>query len=549
MSFNLKKCSMVLFTALLAMVMTVACATPQTGTATADAPAAAAPAQPAAPAPAAADTAADNVMNPTGFPIVNEPIVKNFMIRQPPHIIDPTDMIVMQIYEEKTNVHINWDVVSADGFTERFNLVMASNTMPDAIMKGLPQDLSRMIANGSIVDMTPFIERYSVGLIDLFNQFPDVRAASTAPDGGIYALPMINTLEPNRTAHRNLWINQKWMNELGLEMPTTLDEYVDVLRAFRDSDPSRIPYIVESGAGGNPRVDIWLGLFGVYPNLGYANARVVGDRVEIFVDSDVYKEALQFMNMLWTERLLDNAVFTQTSDVMLSKFCCSIAGSFGLSSDDLWNECNEHFAPLAPPRMPGVEPIIGLGSVWAGNGLVITRMDETPEITFRWVDYFYTEYGSRFIGSLSESLIGITAQVLPDGTFEYSDDILTSPRGLAMAVGSTNPLPGGGWPYWRNAYNSNFIFSRKVRESVPVFEPFYQRTPAFAFPTFTMEENQRVIDIRRDLDVFVTESVAMFITGDLSFDTWDDYVATLQSLGIRELESIFQDALDRMLAG
>lgn len=495
--------------------------------------------------------------NQTGFPIVNEQVEKNFMLRKPAHIADPNEMITLKHYEEMTNVKVIWDVVSADGFAERVNLVMASNTMPDAIIKGVP-DITKTSADGSIIDLTDLIEQYSVGIKQLYEQYPAAREASYAPNGKIYAIPSINTLDPNRTAHRNLWLNKKWMDNLGLTVPETLDEFLDVLRAFRDQDANKngdstdeIPYVVEFSGDRTPRIDVFACSFGIVPNMGYyANGssylQIKDDKAEIYSVTDTYKELLQLMNLMWTEKLIDNAIFTQTSDVALSKFNSDVSGSFGLSSDDLWSEYSDDYIPLAPPKIEGIDPVIALGSNHGGNSMVITKADETPEITLRWIDYFYTDEGSRFIGGLSEQLEGETCQKLEDGSYAYSDDILNSPKGVSMAVGAMCPLPGGGFPYWRNENNSNFIYSQKVRESVSVYEPYYQKTPSYAYPVFSVEDSEKVNDIRRDLDVYMGECQAKFITGELSFDKWDEYVGTCEKMKVRELETYFQAAYDRM---
>jgi putative aldouronate transport system substrate-binding protein len=491
--------------------------------------------------------------NPAGFPIVKEPVTKRFMIRRPPHIADPSTMITLRRYEQISGVKVNWEVVPTDGFTERVNLVMASNSMPDAIMKGVP-DITKSSADGSIIDLTSLIDKYSAGIKELYRQYPAARQASMSPDGKIYALPTINTLEPNRTGHRNLWINKVWLDRLGLKAPATLDEFVAVLRAFRDKDangngnPSdEIPYVVEySGGNRGARLDLFLNVWGIAANMGYGYAAIKNDRVSLFATSDEYREVLQFMNLLWKERLLDNAIYTQTADVSLSKFNSAVSGCFGLSSDDLWAKYAADYIPLPPPKRGSVTPVIGLGPVHGGSAFVITRADKTPEITLRWIDYFYTDEGSRLIGGLSPLLEGQTCKKLPDGSYEYSDAILNSPKGTAMAVGEMCPLPGGGFSYWRNVNNSNFIYSAKVRESVPVYQPYYQKAPAYAYPVFSVKDAERVNDIRRDLDVYLDECQAKFITGELSFDKWNEYTATCEKMYIKELEGFFQTAYERM---
>lgn len=509
--------------------------------------------------PAAAETdwtgaaGADANFIPEGLPIVNEPVVKTILIRRPPNIGNVETMATFAKLQEITNVQVNWVVVSSDGWGDRINLTMASNDLPDAIIKGVP-NITRSSADGSIIALNGLIDAYAPGIRALFDAYPAVEKASTSPDGKLYAIPQVNTLQPNRTGHRNIWINKTWMDTLGLSMPTTTDEFLDVLRAFRDGDPNgngvadEIPYVVEdSGGGRTGRPDIIASFFGVYGNMGYDCIRVVDGTVSFLKIDPVWREVLEYMNVMWSEGLLDNEVFTQSPDASLGKFSNGNSGAFGLSSDDLFSTVSSHYAAMPPVQSPnGLAPVIGLGPVHAGNAAVITRADKSPWVTIRWLDTFYTEEGSQLIGGLGELMLGITSQQLPDGSYEYSDEILNDPRGVAVAVGEMCPLPGGGFSYWRNALNSNYIYSDFVKTAVPIYEPYYQKDPSYGYPTFDVQTAERITDIRRDLDVYIQECQAKFITGEMPFDQWDAYVDMVKRMGADTLVEYFQQALGGM---
>lgn len=188
-------------------------------------------------AQATASSTKDANFNATGYPLVKTKVTKHFLINKKPQIGNPDSMVVFQEYEKKTNVHIQWDSVNSDGFSERVNLLMASNDMPDAILKGTP-DISKCSADGSIIDLTSLISQYAPGLKKLFTEYPAVKAAAYASDGKIYSIPQINTLTPNLTNNRNLWINKKWLDKLGLKKPTTTDELLTVLKLSATATPT-----------------------------------------------------------------------------------------------------------------------------------------------------------------------------------------------------------------------------------------------------------------------------------------------------------------------
>lgn len=502
-----------------------------------------------------ANAKADTNFNEEGFPLVNETVKKTIMIRKPGNIGDVEKMETLNYIAEKMNLEIEWIVVGADGWDERINLMLSTNDLPDIIMKGTIPNLSAAIEDGQVIALDELMEYYSDGIKPLLEEYPGVDISSRASDGKLYTLPGINTLRPNLTSHRNLWINQQWLDNLGLEIPTTTDELLDVLRAFRDEDANgngntsdEIPYAIEdSGATHSGRVDIISGLFGLYYNMGYENIQLEGDTVSFLKNTDEWKEVLQYMNTMYTEGLMDNEVYTQTGDMSIAKISSGNVGIFGLSSDDLFTTVSDQYVALAPVQSPnGKTPVIQLASNSMGSNTFITSADETPWVSFRLLDYFFTEEGSMTVGCFNEDLIGVTCQKKEDGSWDYSDEMINDERGVAVAVGDACPLPGGGFGYWRNENNSNYIYSEKVQENVPVWEPYYQADPVYGTPLFDSQTQEKVDEIKTDLDVYVSECQAKFITGEMSFDNWDDYCTTLESLRVDELVSYYQAYYDSL---
>lgn len=501
---------------------------------------------------------ADANFNATGYPIVHEKVTKTIMIKKPANIADPAEMKTLQYIADMMNIEIKWIVVSADGWNERVNLTFASGEkdLPDIIMKGGIPNLSRVIEDGLVISIDELMDEYSTGLKPLLAEYPGVEASARAADGKLYSLPGVNTLAANLTGHKNLWINKTWLDNLGLEMPTTTDELLDVLRAFRDQDANgngdptdEIPYAVEdAGAGHTAKPEILSGLFGVYNNLGYDSIQLRNGQVSFLKTCSEWKQMLQYMNTMYTEKLMDNEVFTQTGDMSIGKIASGNVGVFGLSSDDLFSAVAENYVALPSPKSGnGLEPVIGLASNSMGSNTFITCADASPWVSFRLLDYFFTMEGSMTVGCFNDDLIGITCQKLEDGSYDYSDEMLNDKRGVAVAVGEACPLPGGGFGYWRHEKNSNYIYSKKVQENVPIWEPYYQKDPVYGGPQFDSATSDRINEIRTELDVYVQECQAKFITGEMSFDKWDEYVATTVRLSADELAGFYQAYYDANL--
>jgi len=61
----------------------------------------------------------------------------------------------------------------------------------------------------------------------------------------------------------------------------------------------------------------------------------------------------------------------------------------------------------------------------------------------------------------------------------------------------------------------------------------------------TKEEQDKVNKIQTDLKTYVDQMEAKFIVGDTPLSKWDEYIATVQKIGVNELVAIYQTAFDR----
>ena len=99
------------------------------------------------------------------------------------------------------------------------------------------RELVPYIDQGIIKSLTDLIEDHSVHYKGLLDTFDGLREYVTAYDGGIYMLAVIRTDDILEETYGNnaesMWINALWLNNLGLDMPATVDEFFDVMVASR----------------------------------------------------------------------------------------------------------------------------------------------------------------------------------------------------------------------------------------------------------------------------------------------------------------------------
>ena len=152
----------------------------------------------------------------------------------------PTDFLesgVMKELEEKHGINIEWEIYYNSDWSEQKSLLLASGDLPDAFLGSICLNTSDMTQNKSLfLDLTDLINEENMpNLTSIFESDPEMKAVCTDRDGKIYSLPKKLGLRPEACGN-SLYINKEWLDNLGLEIPTTYEELETVLEAFVTED-------------------------------------------------------------------------------------------------------------------------------------------------------------------------------------------------------------------------------------------------------------------------------------------------------------------------
>lgn len=154
----------------------------------------------------------------TSFPVGSEP--------------EPNNRTIFKRLEEQTNVHIDWTAIQSDQWSDKITLNMSNpNTLTDFVFTAdfTDSNLLRYADQGVILNLEDYIDNNMPYLQKVFEQYPEYHTMCTDSDGHIWALPWIEQLGAEKTAIQTIgnmsFINTKWLNFLGLSMPTTVDEF------------------------------------------------------------------------------------------------------------------------------------------------------------------------------------------------------------------------------------------------------------------------------------------------------------------------------------
>jgi len=493
-------------------------------------------------------------MNATGLPIVKKPITLKAFALKSGNTIEFEKLLIWQEYEKMTGIHIEWEEATSNGVEKR-NLKLASGDLPDIFFKGsMPvEDLVTYGSQGTFIKLNDLIEKYGPNMKKIFEKFEEIKKGLKMPDGNIYSLPYVDDSKDTQIQSK-LFINRKWLNKVGMKAPETIDELYNVLKAFKEKDPNgngkadEIPYSAPYGIESAKL--FFAGSFGLL-NVGLSNSDFdldeKTDKLRFVATQPEYKELMQFMNKLYTEGLLDNEIFTATSTQFTAKGEKGVIGAFNGNTQSQVGQVNSADFDGVPVVLKGSQGhqnmSIASSALRTIGTFTITKANKYPEATMRWIDYFYGEEGTKLF------CMGIEGKTykMKDGNYEFVEDITKNPNGLSFdqALGRYLCTAGGNNPtvitekYFKGATDNKAALelANKLAKYYPkkVLPPF----------VFTKEESQQMSGLKNDIQTYVREMQAQFISGKTAFSNWDSYVSQIKKMSVDEYLKINQAAYDR----
>jgi putative aldouronate transport system substrate-binding protein len=511
--------------------------------------------------PVMAQDSAPWVISPE--PLVDEPVTLRIVAQKAGPLTPNFDeMVIFDWAEAQTNVGVEWTNIANADYQERKNLILASGDLPDAFWNtGFSDyDIVTYGSNGTLVPLQDLIAEHAPNINAAFERYPALKAAATAPDGNIYTIPSMIQMGPGsgigavRFFHA---INKTWLDNLGLEVPTTLDEYKDVLIAFKTQDPNgngladEIPFSF--------MFDWWcadigdlFGAFGMPDTIADYEHIIVRDGQAIYTAvQPEYKEAIAYFQTWAAEGLIDPESFTQDVQTYLAK---GRAGDESQLGSYIWWEVEEVVGPeradeyvLLPP-MEGPTGIKGVGhangSGFGRAAFAITSANQMPELTMQWIDLFYEPY--------------VTAQVIwgPVGVIYELDENgqlvnLPLPEGVSMGELRQTVAPEGVGVIFNEDFGRVVDMEPRAKQRIEDLSEVYLPYAEDEFyPTvfFTPEELEDLEIIQFDINEYTNLKRAQWLSGGGIEAEWDAYVAQLDAMGLGHMMEIYQAALDRYLA-
>ena len=520
------------------------------------------------------------VSEPGQLPVVDEVVEYTICAPDTTYVCDLNENTLTPWIQEKTNVKINFEEIPDTEWDTKVNLLIASDELPDAFIYGSfsAAELADYGSQGVFLALNDIIEEHGHYVKQVFDQQEALPGAYTALDGNIYTLPDINECYHCFYSMR-AWINQQWLTNLGLKYPNTVDEFVNVLRAFKEQDANgngdpndEIPF---SGNATSWNSTIYPFLLNSFLHYDTSNLSVKEDGTVIFTPlQPEFKEGLQWIASLIDEGLIEKEALTQTEEQLKTKgsnLDIALLGGFtsatwwsGVGSDNgEGSRCREYsgLSPLEGPNGVRISP-------WAGTGFnmgnsVITTACEDPVPLFKMLDYMLSDEATlrSQIGELGvdynepdEGAPGINGKPALYAKIPTSNTT-GGTTGDEANTAMPNVFPSNRTSDFRLGEQADYSDPetqwqqepRLYNESATYFAPYADEHMMYpGAVNLTAEESEKINFMKTQINDYVKENIVLFLAGEKSFDTdWDAFIAEFDNLKLNEYMELRQMAYTR----
>jgi putative aldouronate transport system substrate-binding protein len=453
---------------------------------------------------------------------------------------------------QRTGTAIEFLHPPAGGASEQFNLIVASGDKPDLIeynWLNYPGGPEKAIADGVIIPLNDVFAKYCPNLTAFLKAHPDYDRMIRTDNGNYYCFPMIRD-DPKLLNSTGLIIRKDWLDELGLAVPTTIDEWYTVLKTFKEKKGGA-PLAFEYGFLLSSEMPFTYAFDTIYGRYVDMNGKIrLGQ-----VDSG-YRDFIATMAKWYQEGLIDpdlaSATFDQVSAKMTNGTSGASMGYMG-SRMGVWinsgRTTNPNYKLVAAP-MPTLRKgetakfsPISIPYNYAGGCVGITTSCTDIERAARLLDWGYSEAGRLYynFGIEGESYTMVNGQPI------FTDLIMKNPQGrpIAQAMGA----------YTRSNYNGPFIQDVRYIEQYQALQEQKEALAVWSIPesinrvvppiTPTPEESREYATILTDINTYANEMILKFILGIESLSRWDTYINTINGMKLSRALEIQNNALAR----
>lgn len=461
------------------------------------------------------------------------------------------DMPFWAELEELTNVHMEMKYISFMAWSEQYNLFIAAGDYTDLVFGGdYTSGLTAAVEDDYIIDLSPYIEEYAPNYYNRVMEFGYEEDVTTE---GLWL--SINSFYDEFRSNQGLLMRKDWLDNLNLEVPTSWDEWHDVLLAFKtEYDPFKTIDInsecvlTNFGSYDFPLYSVGMSSLPYYQ---------IDGEVHCSLTEDCYRDYLKTLNQYYVEGIINPEFFTYSYDPTSSQFngwitsddmgvwCSSVEGIATVDS----LETSEGFE-IVPVNSPADNEegknLTTTISISDMSNTLITTGCEDIELALAWMDFWYTNEG---VNMYNYGVEGVDFNVV-DGQVELTDKVTNNEFGTDITQYLRAVCPYGNLTGMAIRTRTAFTYTDMQREAWDLWTSTVgdgERAIPQAVTLSTDASNERT-NISSDIATYADECISRFVMGELNFESdWDEFVAGCESMDIARCIELTQEAYNEYL--
>lgn len=457
------------------------------------------------------------------------------------------DWEVFKELEKKTGAKIEFQAVPAASFAEKQKILIATNSVTDLMLvsnqEGREYGQEKIFLNlKDYLDQAPNIKKF-------FDSNPEAKAQATAADGGLYTIPQLDSYIGGKGFNQAWYVRQDLMDKYGLKAPTTLDELYQLLKAFKQQNPDSYPLTLTPPESGE------MGVYGVFMKAftgiqGYINLNPENDQFAFTGNQKGFKEALQFMNKLYSEKLLDPeySLLTRAQyDERLISSKSFVTYYWKADVELLQSKArtasgNQQFNldGFLPVTAPGVKNYLFSRPVVGSLGMAVSAKVKDKQAAVKLIDYLVGEEGKKL---LNLGIEGKTYKMV-DGKPHFMEEFGTAPYNtLRRDYGVWYPMIGFDFALPRLAWES--ALDEKTKKINAAYEPLVISAPRSYVKT--KEEQEMEKSKLNNLTKYLDQRMAEFVMGKtpINDEKINDLIEQSKKLGLDDIVNMYNTAYKR----
>lgn len=456
------------------------------------------------------------------------------------------DTPVAKKYAEETGVKVEYMHPIAGSAAEQMQLMIASDELPDIVEHGwnsYPGGPEMAITDEYIYELSDLIDKYAPAFKKHLTENASYDKQIKTDNGKYYAFPRFVQEGLNQICY-GPYLRQDWLDKLGLEKPETIDEWENVLTAFKDEMGAEAPFV------GNTLTlfRTFASAFDIYCDWYQDNGTIKYGYIE-----PGYKELLAKLNSWYEKGLICPDIASIDGNTINTKI---LNGKFGATAGWAASQMGvllDAGKDLEGFKLAGVQfPVNEKGKVSEYNyitapvhmasGVAISRNCKNPELAVRLIDFAFTEKGHMLAN------FGIEGESYNmEGDYpKYSDLIHKNPENKTISQAIAAYTLQGHVPMYQEVrYIEQYYEQPELKDAQKEWVKTNMNDHLMPQIYVLGEESEKDADIMAACKTYIDEMSLKFITGAESLDKFDEYLAQLEEFGINDAIKFRQSAYER----